>query len=70
MNWKEKISRLNLNSWTLLGPALFAFIFFLSSAEAFSQVTSRVDTTQIRIGEQFHYEIEVEEIQGVRLPKF
>ena len=33
-------------------------------------MTSRVDTTQIRIGEQFHYEIEVEEIQGVRLPKF
>ena len=70
MNWKKKTSRFSISTWAFLSPALFALVFFMSSDEAFSQVTSRVDTTRIRIGEQFQYEIEVEEIQGVRLPKF
>ena len=70
MNWKKKTLRLSYNTWTFLRPALFALVLFMSSSESFSQVTSRVDTTRIRIGEQFHYEIEVEEIDGVRLPKF
>lgn len=70
MNWKKKTSRLNLSTWAIVSPVLLVCIFFMSSVEVFSQVSSRIDTTQIRIGEQFHYEIEVEETDGVRLPKF
>lgn len=36
----------------------------------FSQVSSKIDTTSIRIGEQFNYEITVEETKDVRFPKF
>lgn len=53
---------------TLSGMLLL--IFSLSSGRVHSQVNSRVDTTSIRIGEQFQYEIEVLETEGVRLPKF
>jgi hypothetical protein len=55
--------------WTSTAILLFA-IFLANSTQAVSQVTSRVDTTRIRIGEQFHYEIEVAETQDVRFPKF
>lgn len=36
----------------------------------FSQVSSQIDTTSIRIGEQFNYEITVDETKDVRFPKF
>lgn len=45
--------------------ALFAFGF-----SGFAQVSSRIDTTHIRIGEQFNYEIIVDETKDVRFPKF
>lgn len=70
MNWKKKISKMNVKTGMSLTFTLFAAFFFLSSSQAFSQVTSRVDTTRIRIGEQIQYEIEINEIDGVRLPKF
>ncbi len=47
-----------------------ALVLMLLSGVALAQVSSRVDTTRIRIGEQFDYVIEVEETQDVRLPKF
>ena len=49
---------------------LIVFLFLLGSVSVFSQVNSRVDTTQIRIGEQFQYEISVDATNDVRLPKF
>lgn len=70
MIWKKNISRLNFKTRALLSLVLFVLIFSASSTDLMAQVSSRVDTTRIRIGEQFHYEIEVEEIDGVRLPKF
>ena len=45
--------------------ALFTFGF-----SGFAQVSSRIDTTHIRIGEQFNYEIIVDETKDVRFPKF
>lgn len=70
MNWKKKILKMNLKTRMSMAFALFAAFFFLNSVQIYSQVTSRVDTTRIRIGEQIQYEIEINEIDGVRLPKF
>ena len=44
----------------------FLFMWF----SGFSQVSSQIDTTSIRIGEQFNYEITVDETKDVRFPKF
>ena len=38
---------------------LMGISFLLFSANSFAQVTSRVDTTRIKIGEQISYEIHV-----------
>ena len=48
---------------------LVVFAFFLS-VSGYGQVTSKIDTTSIRIGEQINYEIVVEETKDVRFPKF
>nr|WP_241697157.1 hypothetical protein [Winogradskyella eckloniae] len=39
---------------------LFSILFFLGTLFSFSQVTSEIDTTKIRIGEQINYKINVE----------
>src|SRR5210317_354724 len=44
----------------------FLFLWF----SGFSQVSSSIDTTSIRIGEQFNYEITVDQTSDVRFPKF
>jgi len=50
---------------------LLLFIaLFVSGFSGFSQVSSKIDTTHIRIGEQFNYEIIVDETKDVRFPKF
>lgn len=46
-----------------------AFLLF-SCFVGFAQVSTKIDTTSIRIGEQFNYEIIVEETKDVRFPKF
>lgn len=46
--------------------AVFLFGFFSGQA----QVSTKIDTTSIRIGEQFNYEIIVDETKDVRFPKF
>ena len=38
--------------------------------KGYSQVSSNIDTTSIRIGEQFNYEIVVDQVKDVRFPKF
>ena len=48
----------------------FVIIFFLSSISGFGQVSTKIDTTKIRIGEQFDYQIIVDQTKDVRFPKF
>ena len=43
---------------------------FLLGFAGYGQVTTKIDTTSIRIGEQFNYEIIVDETKDVRFPKF
>ena len=49
---------------------LFSFLFFLFSFFSFSQsvVKAEIDTTNIRIGEQFQYKLSVEDTENVILP--
>lgn len=70
MNRRKNITDNKFLRRLLALPGIFVIVFFLLPDSAFAQVNSRIDTTRIRIGEQFNYEIEVEEIQDVRLPKF
>lgn len=51
------------------GQFLVISIFFLSFS-VYGQVSSKIDTTSIRIGEQINYEIIVDETEDVRFPKF
>ncbi|MFY0604517.1 MAG: hypothetical protein JXQ93_11235 [Flavobacteriaceae bacterium] len=52
---------------------IFLYIFMLSTSFVFAQktsgVTAKVDTTNIRIGEQFQFKIEVNDTSNVILPK-
>ena len=41
-----------------------------TGADLHAQVSTRIDTTSIRIGEQIQYEIIVDQTEGVRFPKF
>jgi hypothetical protein len=70
MNRKSHISEKPKSKRRIFAKSLIAVLLLLSSAGALAQVSSRVDTTRIRIGEQFDYVIEVEETRDVRLPKF
>lgn len=70
MKRKKDISK---KVWSESGTrfrGIMALVLLFVSGVAMSQVSSRVDTTRIRIGEQFDYVIEVEETNDVRLPKF
>ena len=48
------------NGFSLQTLALLSILFCLFSLTSFSQVTTQVDTTKIRIGEQISYKIKVE----------
>ncbi len=43
---------------------------FLLGFSGYGQVSTKIDTTSIRIGEQFNYEIIVDQTKDVRFPKF
>ncbi|MGB5321836.1 MAG: hypothetical protein WBN12_06170, partial [Lutimonas sp.] len=43
---------------------------FLLGFVGYGQVSTKIDTTSIRIGEQFNYEIIVDQTEDVRFPKF
>ena len=47
-----------------------AVTILFSGFEGYSQVSTKIDTTSIRIGEQFNYEIIVDQTKDVRFPKF
>ena len=48
---------------------IFTLLFLFIGITAYSQVSSKIDTTSIRIGEQFNYEIIVDQTKDVRFPK-
>ena len=45
-------------------------IAILLGISSYGQVSTKIDTTSIRIGEQFNYEIIVDQTKDVRFPKF
>ena len=59
----------NLGSTVFFRNFLVVLVLLLSFS-GYAQVTSTIDTTRIRIGEQFNYQIIVDETQDVRFPKF
>ena len=73
MNNKDSIVSMfdGLSSqWTLFLKSCFILLLLCVSNNSFAQVSSRIDTTRIRIGEQIQYEIIVDEVRDVRFPKF
>jgi len=48
----------------------FVITLFLTGFSGYTQVSTKIDTTSIRIGEQFNYEIIVDQTKDVRFPKF
>jgi len=48
---------------------VFALLFLFIGIVGYGQVSSKIDTTSIRIGEQFNYEIIVDQTSDVRFPK-
>lgn len=61
MNYELRIANYKLNkTFSFELQASLAIFFFLFSLFSFSQVTSKIDTTKIRIGEQINYKINVE----------
>ncbi len=45
------------------------YILLLTTSFAFSQVKAEIDTTNIRIGEQFQYKISIDQTENVIIPK-
>lgn len=48
---------------------VFTLLFLFIGLIGYAQVSSKIDTTSIRIGEQFNYEIIVDQTSDVRFPK-
>jgi len=62
---EERLVKGALSLKTVLLGALILF-----GISGYGQVSSKIDTTRIRIGEQFNYEIIVNQTKDVRFPKF
>ncbi|MBT8245130.1 MAG: hypothetical protein HKP48_06760 [Winogradskyella sp.] len=60
MNTKLRIRNIQTLSFQLIASGLLSILFFLISFFSYSQVTTEIDTTNIRIGEQVSYKITVE----------
>ena len=60
MNCELRITSRQNFSFRLLASSTLSIVFFLISNLSFSQVTTEIDTTNIRIGEQISYKIKVE----------
>ena len=59
-DFRYKTNRIVTNRLRFSVFGLFSMVFFLCSFSALAQVTSEIDTTKIRIGEQINYKIKVE----------
>ena len=60
MNYRFRHIKLNNLSFDFRFLALFSWLFFLYSLTSYAQVTSSIDSTKIKIGEQITYKIQVE----------
>lgn len=60
MNIDFRLIRQNASTMGLPLSAMLSMIFILSSLSTFAQVTSSIDSTKIKIGEQITYKIQVE----------
>ncbi|MCA0933158.1 hypothetical protein LCM02_11900 [Lutimonas saemankumensis] len=69
-NQKESGHRLTGLGSLIDSKLCLVVIVFLISFSVQAQVSTKIDTTKIRIGEQINYEIIVDETQDVRFPKF
>lgn len=68
--WKDDLKEARLvKGLTSLKTVLLGALMLLG-VSGYAQVSSKIDTTRIRIGEQFNYEIIVNETKDVRFPKF
>ncbi len=59
-NYKLQIKNFKVFGFGFPPRNLFAILFSLFTLLSFSQVTSEIDTTKIRVGEQINYKIKVE----------
>ncbi|MCD6543173.1 MAG: hypothetical protein J7K34_01560, partial [Flavobacteriaceae bacterium] len=66
---KESFKLTRKNRSKLFFRFSFIVLFFLTGFVGTSQVTVKIDTTKIRIGEQFQYEITVNETKDVQFLK-
>lgn len=68
--WKENLKEANLGKGFVSFNIVLLAALFLFGFSGYAQVSSKIDTTSIRIGEQFNYEITVDQTKDVRFPKF
>ena len=65
----KNAKKTNLGYGTNSFRRVFALLFLFIGIVGYGQVSSKIDTTSIRIGEQFNYEIIVDQTSDVRFPK-
>ena len=68
--WKENLKEAMLGKGFVSFNIVLLAALFLFEFSGYAQVSSKIDTTSIRIGEQFNYEITVDQTKDVRFPKF
>jgi len=68
--WKENLKETKLGKGFISFNIVLLTALFLFGFSGYAQVSSKIDTTSIRIGEQFNYEITVDQTKDVRFPKF
>jgi hypothetical protein len=68
--WKENLKEVKLEKGFMSFNIILLAALFLFGFSGYAQVSSKIDTTSIRIGEQFNYEITVDQTKDVRFPKF
>jgi len=68
--WKENLKEAKLGKGFVSFNIVLLAALFLFGFSGYAQVSSKIDTTSIRIGEQFNYEITVDQTKDVRFPKF
>ena len=68
--WKENFKETKLGKSFISFNIVLLTALFLYGFSGYAQVSSKIDTTSIRIGEQFNYEITVDQTKDVRFPKF
>ena len=60
MTYELRFLRKIASAFRLRSSVIVSFLFFIGSFSLFSQVTSAIDSSSIKIGEQITYHIQVE----------